>query len=387
MHTTKIVIPTILLSVAAIASGRGLLGPDVVCWVAADGHDYYGSVDGIGGYSTGTTSCNWGDVPAAWYGGTTETPLIAQNAYRLHNGRFEQIGMSWLKHSFCALSQSGCGECQSTDCDTLGVGCADTYGAGLNSHGSGPRSVVNAVTGEYPYPFGLSNSGPSAIRGNLQIRDIDMEPSLNPGARYFIEGQYVCPDEAESGTQFNNASWREVLVQDVGVMTNLGDTVVAEAAIKAWKQIDPDVVETEHLIPGDGLVILSAKAVDLGNGYHRYEYACWNQNSDRSIGRFTLPLPSGASVVNIGFHDVDYHSGEVIDSTDWTWDIAGYAITWSTQAYEENEMAQRHSLGLTLQLQDRCLRGTHGGLRAVGPFQARPGPGPVPLHHRAHGAR
>ena len=338
MDTTRIVIPLILLTTAA-ASGRGLIGPDVVCWIAADGHAFYGSVDGIGGYSTGTTSCNWGDIPAAWYGGTTETPLIAQNAYRLHDGRFEQIGMSWLKHSFCALSQSGCGECQSTDCDTLGIGCADTYGAGLNSHGSGPRSVVNAVTGAYPYPFGLSNSGPSAIRGNLQIKDIDMEPSLNQGARYFIEGQYVCPDEAEYGTQFNNASWREVLVQNVGAMTNLGDTVPAEAAIKAWKQIDPDVVETEHLIPGDGLVILSAKALDLGNGYHRYEYACWNQNSDRSIGQFMLPLPSGASVANIGFHDVDYHSGEVIDSTDWNWEVTEDAITWSTQTFEENEWA------------------------------------------------
>ncbi|MDG2292039.1 MAG: hypothetical protein P8L37_05225, partial [Phycisphaerales bacterium] len=90
-------------------ANRGVIGPDVVCWIAADGHAFYGSVDGIGGYSTGTTSCNYGDVPAAWYGGTTETPLIAQNAYRLHQGRFEQIGMSWLKHSFCALSQGGCG--------------------------------------------------------------------------------------------------------------------------------------------------------------------------------------------------------------------------------------------------------------------------------------
>ena len=320
-------------------ANRGVIGPDVVCWIAADGHAFYGSVDGIGGYSTGTTSCNYGDVPAAWYGGTTETPLIAQNAYRLHQGRFEQIGMSWLKHSFCALSQGGCGECQATDCDTLGIGCADTYGAGLNANGSGPRSVVNAATGEYPYPFGLSNSGPAAIRGNLQIRDVDMEPSLNQGARYFIEAQYICTDETEWGTQFNNCAWREVIVSEVGAMTNLGETNVEQAAIKAWAQIDPEVSETEHMIANDGLVIVSAKAVDLGNGYHRYHYACYNQNSDRSIGRFLVPLPEGASVQNIGFHDVDYHSGEVIDGTDWAADVTDSYIEWTTESYQQNEFA------------------------------------------------
>jgi hypothetical protein len=317
----------------------GQIGPDVVCWITADGHAFYGSVDGIGGYSTGTTSCNYGDVVAAWYGGTTETPLIAQNAYRLHQGRFEQIGMSWLKHSFCALSQGGCGDCQETDCDTLGIGCADTYGAGLNANGTGPRSVVNAFTGDYPYPFGLNSSGPNAIRGNLQIHDVDMEPALNQGARYFIEGQYVCPDEAEWSTQYNNCSWREVLVTEVGAMTNLGETKVEDAAIKVWADIDPDVVETEHIVPGDGLVILSAKATDLGNGFHRYEYACFNQNCHRSIGRFLMPIPKGATVQNVGFHDVDYHSGEVIDGTNWTPTVDDEYIEWRTVDFEENELA------------------------------------------------
>ena len=358
---------------------RGLVGPDVVCWIAADGHAFYGSSDGIGGYATGTTSCNYGDSPAAWYGGTTETPLIAQNAYRLYQGRFEQIGMSWLKHSFCALSQGGCGECQDTDCDTLGIGCADTYGAGLNANGTGPRSVVNASTGDYPYPFGINNSGPAAIRGNLQIRDVDMEPALNQGARYFIEAQYVCPDEAEWGTQFNNCSWREVLVGGVGSMTNLGSTNVEQAAIKAWAQIDPDVAETEHMIANDGLIILSAKATDLGNGYHRYQYACYNQNSDRSIGRFLVPLPEGGSVQNIGFHDVDYHSGEVIDGTDWSADVTDSYIEWSTDSYEQNEFANAIRWGSMYNFQMDVSAQPMDGSVKLGLFK----PGSSPDHYLA----
>ena len=51
--------------------------------------------------------------------------------YRLLDGKFEHIGQSWLKHSFCAVSENTCGSCQSTGCSTLGIGCADTYWSDL----------------------------------------------------------------------------------------------------------------------------------------------------------------------------------------------------------------------------------------------------------------
>ncbi|MBT5657128.1 MAG: hypothetical protein HOI89_05040, partial [Phycisphaerae bacterium] len=115
-HST---ITSTAIAVAAIASGlaaAGTIGPDIVCFYTANNIDYLGSSGGIGGYAMSTTSCNYGDEEAAWYGGTNETPLIGQNAYRYKDGRFEQLGMSWLKHSFCALSEPGCGDCQATDC-------------------------------------------------------------------------------------------------------------------------------------------------------------------------------------------------------------------------------------------------------------------------------
>jgi hypothetical protein len=333
---------TAAVAAVAIASGltaAGTTGPDIVCFYTANDISYLGSTGGIGGYAMSTTSCNYGDQEAAWYGGTNETPLIGQNAYRFKDGRFEQLGMSWLKHSFCALSEPGCGDCQATDCNTLGIGCADTYGAGLNTNPSGPRSDVNAFTGEYPYPFNVSNTGPSVLRGNLQIRDIDVDPALNAGAEYLFEAYYISTDDAPAGNHANNASWRSVNFTGIGSASSIGSTEVGEAAIRKWATLDPNVDMNDVHVPGDGFFIMGATATDLGTGMWHYEYAVWNQNCDASAGSFSVPVPSGATVQNIGFHDVNYHSGEVYDSTDWNASVVPGSITWSTTPYAKNQNA------------------------------------------------
>ena len=52
------------------AGTRGAIGPDVVAWCIGGQNgfdfDYYGSSDGVGGYSMATVSCNWGDEVANW---------------------------------------------------------------------------------------------------------------------------------------------------------------------------------------------------------------------------------------------------------------------------------------------------------------------------------
>jgi len=70
-----------------------------------------------------------------------------------------------------------------------------------------------------------------------------------------------------------------------------------------------------------------------------YEYAVYNHNSHACAGSFSVPVPSSAKVANIGFHDVDYHSGEIYDGTDWVAERVGNAITWSTASFEDNENA------------------------------------------------
>jgi hypothetical protein len=323
----------------------GVIGPDVVAWTIGGQNsadiDYYGSSDGIGGYAIATQSCNWGDAVLDWYGGTNESPIIMQNMFRLKDGRFEQIGLqAFMKHSFCALSEPGCGDCQSTNCDTLGIGCADTYWAGLNSNGECPRSDVNGFTGEYPYPFTQTSSGPSSIKGNLQVLNADVDPSQNAGARYFIEAQYVAQDDQQWGNGHNNASWREIgfnSISDPYVLDNDGatETHAGEPAIRAWAQIDSSVRLTEAFVPDDGKIILGAKVTDNGDGTYTYEYAVHNLNSDRCIQSVTIPT-GDAILTNVGFKDIDYNSGEIYDNTDWASNANTGSASWFGPTYEED---------------------------------------------------
>lgn len=309
---------------------------------------YYGVSGGIRAFAIASTSCNVGNQTAEWIDGNSGNhPVIAQNMYRLLNGRFEQIGMSWLKHSFCAVSEPTCGSCVGTPCSSLGVGCADTYWAGLNGQqgGLGPRSQINPQgqgsggTHTDPHPF---PTGPNNIRGRLQIMDTD----ILAGGRNFAEIHYVTHDEPLTN-RYNNASWREVnlnLTSIIGVQPGQASVHFQEAAIFAWPAIDPTAIVGKVNVPGEGRFHLGSKVTDLGNGTWDYEYAVENVNSDRAAGSFSVPIPAGVTVINTGFHDISYHSGDGIggvnyDGTDWPASQSGGQLIWTTDAFSINQNA------------------------------------------------
>ena len=76
--------------------------PDVIVGAIFD-HAKYGTANGATGFAIGTESCNVGTCELDWLSGTPFHPVIAQNMFRLHEGRFEQIGTGWLKHGFATL--------------------------------------------------------------------------------------------------------------------------------------------------------------------------------------------------------------------------------------------------------------------------------------------
>jgi hypothetical protein len=302
----------------------------------------WGTLNGITAYSIGTTSCNVGNCWLNWISGTPEHPVIGQNMFRLKDGRFEHVGQAWLKHGFTALQGTVCGSCNPAGTGArLGIGCSDPYDSGLNGgqHRLGPKQDVNPSSGVFLYPDGRIQLTGNAIYKRLQVKNTDLDPVLNPGSLYFLEGQYVTHDDAEAKNNSNNASWRQVAV---GAAPNYslslqGTTQRQKAGIQAWKTNDPSVTETA--VASDGLFLLGAKVTALGGGLYHYEYAVQNLTSHRAAKSFTVPLPPGAVVTNIGFHDVDYHSGEPFDGTDWPATILPGSITWSTSSFETNPNA------------------------------------------------
>jgi hypothetical protein len=337
------------------------IGPDLVTSSVYNANSYGSLVDEstderISAFAFGATICNKGAAPAVWKALTNEHPVFGHNLYRLHDGRFEQVGMSWLFHAFFAVGGSQCGSCQHPGGITgeyLGVNCSDPESASIAGVQSGlsPRSEVNGFTGDFHYPFNRTHKA-NLIDRRLQVNASNLDPALGNNALYFVEAIIVSPDDAYWDNAGNNASYRQVLFvrPSASLCSNrdpendfcavlVSSTRAGLPAIRAWKEHDPEVVETEVKIPGEGTFHLSARATQLPGGYWRYEYALFNLNSHRSGAYFTVPVPFDADVRNVGFHAPFYHSGEPFSNEPWNVELWPGAITWATTPYAENPNA------------------------------------------------
>ena len=332
-------------------------GPDIIVGDIT-GPANYASSGTLEALSLGTTSCNMGTAEVSWQANTNKHPVIGGDLYRYKvvngSGRFEQLGMSWVKHGFFALSQNFCCTCSATDGSTLGVGCSDPYTASGNGTQSelGPRYVVSAHTGYFPYPA-THPTGPNV--GRIQVEIADLEPSNPSGTRFFGSAQYVTADDAAAGNQDNNVSYRELTVAGSDTAWNFGLTGTTQQqvpAIQAWSTCETGVTTQHVRVPNEGLLILGYKATDLGGGLFHYEYALYNMNSDVAVGSFSIPVPYGVTVTNVGFHGVVHRGGDGYggidqDGTDWNAEQSGGLLTWSTVPFASNPNANAIRWGTT----------------------------------------
>jgi len=209
------------------------------------------------------------------------------------------------------------------------------------------RSDVNPYTCYFPYPWTAPAPEPTIGR-RIQVADDDLDPDLNPEALYFVEGHYIAPDDVAAGNGYNNASWRRVIVSEPtagvydAVLTD--STQREEPAIFAWQFNDPEVIIQSVDIPNDGRFWMGTKVTYMGNETWRYEYAIQNLNVNRAAGSFMVPVCSDVNITDVGFHDIDYHSGEPYDNTDWTIFRDENGVSWSspqTYAQDANTNALR----------------------------------------------
>jgi len=324
------------------------------------------------GLSVGTDSCNIGTVDLDWFQTpSNDHPVIPQNFYRMsggatNNDRFEQIGQSSVKHAFTALTQNICGlGCNNVGGTHLGSGCSDPYVVSLNSggasHNLGSRAWINPFTGAFPRadsatpPNSHTGHTHNSVSHRMVVEVNDLNTALNSGATYYAEAQYITPHEyvwcqANPGqcNMYNNVSHRQYTVS--GTASPFGfsaaaATVRTKAAIAEWtgattKEFEPD--------PGnDGIGFVGYKVTNPSPGVWHYEYAIYNQNLDRGIQSFSVPLGSG-TVSNTGFHAPPQQPAWANDgtvgsvgysSTPWTPTQTANSLTWTSETFAQNPNA------------------------------------------------
>src|ERR1043166_457661 len=271
-----------------------------------------GSVNGRVGLALGTDACNKGTIDADWFAlPSGDHPFIPQNVYRMSGGatnsdRFEQIGQSWGKHAFKAAPSNTWGfGCNGVGSSPLGCGCSDAYGSGLNGSqgGIGSRAWVNPFTGVFNGSIANNHSGHvhDVTSHRILVNVDDLNTSLNQGATYFAEAQYIVPHEyawcqSHPGqcNMYNNASYRRYNVTGINQpfsFTSVGATVRAQPAIMAWTGATLNQVQPA---PGvDGVAMVGYKVTNPLAGVWHYEYTIYNQNLDRAIQSFSVPLGCG----------------------------------------------------------------------------------------------
>jgi hypothetical protein len=328
---SKIAIAAAAATGTLASGGPAPVGPDLIVGELA-GATTFGVVDGTRALAFGFVACNTGDEPVGWFNATPAHPVFATQLYRLADGRFEQIGLSFVFHEFFPLQSNACGDCSPpANPQTLGVGCSTVNTPNLAGARAtlGPRTEVDPVTGVFPFPFTDYGLPLDAMTSRLQARETDL---LIPGARYFVEGLYVAPDDADAGNADNNASHREAVFPAGAGPLLIGETARERPAIHAWADADPGVFIAEADAPDGGRYIVASRATPLATGEWRYEYAVYNQNAARSAASFAAPhlgRTDYARAFDLGFHDVDYHSGEPVDGTDWAGAEAVFDARWT----------------------------------------------------------
>src|SRR5439155_1028217 len=285
-------------------------GPDVIVGNLSGLAQFDNAVGTQVGLAVETDACNNGQVDLDWFKlPDNDHPVIPQNLYRMSGGtdnteRFEQIGQSSVKHVFFAEAQNLCGfGCDGVNGSHLGSGCSDPYTASENSGGTshhlGSRAWINPFTGFFPR--GDSQTPPNDHTGHvhtdvshrLLVEIDDLNTTLNLGATYFAEAQYVTPHEyawcqANPGqcNMYNNASYRQFSVTGTTSFsfTPVGSTVRMTPAIYVWTGATINRIEP---VPGvDGFGLVGFKVTNPSAGVWHYEYAIYNQNLDRGIQSF-----------------------------------------------------------------------------------------------------
>ena len=248
---------------------------------------------------------------------------------------------------------------------------------------------MNPFTGVFPG----SNPNPddhlghthNGVTHRILVEASDLDTTLNPGATYYAEAQCITPQEfawcqthAGQCNMYNNVSYRPFSVFGTTSFTfaSVGSTVRTAAAITAWTGATINSIEPA---PGnDGRASIGYKVTNPSAGVWHYEYAIYNENLDRAIQSFSVPLGCGITVSNPGFHAPLNHPGIAHDgtlgeagfsNTPWTANQTANALSWNTETFAQNQNANAIRFGTLYNFRFDSNRPPHAANATIGFFK------------------
>jgi hypothetical protein len=161
----------------------------------------------------------------------------------------------------------------------------------------------------------------NGLERRLHVAEADLQVT---GANYYIEAWYLVKDDIDI---FNTMGWLKVTPNGPGFWTFSLDTSLANGpSLDAWVPRGTLTASESAQVQdsGEGKFEVASKAVDLGGGLHRYEYALMNFDFDRRLNGFSVPLEPGSTVTQLAFSDATD-----VTSDDWTPTVGATSVSWN----------------------------------------------------------
>jgi hypothetical protein len=297
-------------------------------------------------------------------------PFLIWNLYRIDaDGRIEQIGRSGVKHAWLTTNAS---------CDSgtgnyhiLGRGCVDTYSQNNNDEISdlGPRSEIIPAKGQWgrcgsvydrdcdgnddglSTPCSNIGGGGEGCRNwafRLAVHEDEIDPSLNPGATYWVESWYVVRDDVNIYNTMqtralsfakNAGNWTSVDAPSDDAITGLK----LGPAIDRWlaRGTASANARSTDIDTANGRGRVAVKVTALGDGRWRYDYVV--SNFDYAVAELQGTEPNLRVVSNVGFTAFEvqtdaatalqspvFSDGDRNPSNDWTLTTTASLLRWET---------------------------------------------------------
>ena len=351
--------------------------------------------------NAGTTTVSWHrmfSAPAPPYG-NDQHPFLVWNLYRIDaDGALHQLAASGAKHAFNTINKT----CNCADHANSYPTCEDSYSEYSNDIDAitqpnylGPRSEIipaRGVFGRCLSVFDKNCDGAldadagadDAFQYRTVVRESEITPSLQPGARYFFEYWYVVRDQTDiyDAMGFRPLAFSKVAGSGGAYLWNAAPLTLQNnasfangAVIDYWVDpaSPPSGALNRELVTSDGRARVAVRSTPLGGAWYRYDYAVMNFDFARAVidaahaaepdlhvlsadgfSAFVLPLGAGATVRDVVFNDAD---GDA--SNDWAfssdanglrWQApAGHPLNWGT-LYRFSFSADRAPLAANAQL-------------------------------------